>query len=1787
MSTLTPDDWIGTNGPWTLASEWSTGAVPRAANDAYFGNSFPYFVTFGTTATVGGLDDWTNALATLDLSSGTLTAESGAWGGALVLASGATLDVPGPFTLAGLSTLSGALGGGGAVSVSGAAAGEGFALTGNTRLVVEGTLATAGAVTIGAASGDTSALSLTPAGTLILSDPSTLFIGGAASLSSQGLLEVAGGGTSYLAGNVLLGGTVTLDENTLGLYGGTSSLSGAVAGGGTLALYGGGHFTLAPSAQLGMSALALLSSQSTLLLDAATTIKGGATFGSGTTLDLMGQTLTLSGVASLGGVAQGPGTLVVSGTATGNGLTGASLDLSDRGTFIVTGPLTLDAASTLAVAAGGSLLLDPGAAVAAAGTLAATGPINVDAGDGTIYLAGAPFVTSGTLSVDPQGTLALTGVASLEGPLSGGTLLLTNGGTFTLGPGLTLSVAALDLNGAGTRAQLATSPSLGGALAVLNGATLALAGHNASVGGAVSLAGTLAGPGTLSLGGPDERLGQALLTGGASLALTAGQAVLTGPLTLGTASTDGAAFTVGAGASLLLGDGAAILENGGTLTNAGSIQVASGGAVSLSGGLSNAGTLSLGQGTLILGSLTNSGTVAVHGGTLSVGGVLSGSTGALSLGGNATAILGGASAGAMISFTGPGTLTLPSPSRFAGTLSGFGSGDEIDLGGLIANAFTYAGGTLTLEQTANGGTSVVGALAMTGIANASTLALAADGAGGTEILSAPPTPVFSALGPPSGTVDWVWASSSWSPSSPGATSLAIVGNDGTTAAVWPAFNGTIAELEGGSLVTLDQTGGTLALEESLQWPGSATLSGGLLDLMSGGTIGGMLALGAGAGLDIGAGTLAAGEAALAGVLAGAGTLALGGSATLEPGFSLGLGGLVLGNTTTLGETLSYGGRVTLPVGSTLALSGMSLTLSGQSTLAGDVNGPGTLIATGSGLLSGATLAAGASLLDEGTLYAEGVLLQGGSAASVLGIPAGGDLILLGAQTIEASGAASLTLSGTLEKESSGLSILAPAFIDQGTLLLDHGTLELTGAASLTGSASGQGTLAIGGTASLGPLSLTAPLAILAQGTASLTASLTDAAPFSLATGGSLVLGSASLGLSGPVTLDGTLNDPSTLALSGTALADGLGITGSGTIAVSGTLIQEGNITLGLGSADTPLLSIGSGGTYEINADANLNSLGNPSLINAGLLEKTAGTGLSYLFANLQSSGTIAVAQGTLALAVGAASIGGAVSGGGTLDLTSGSATLPAGTAESLYTFLPGLSLSAGGLGVLGNAELIDQAGGTYAGSFVLSQGTLDPAGGALTLSGPATLAGTLSGAGTLTLTGTGMASNFAVQGGATADVAGSLVVEGAVSVGSGSSTGILDVTPAGTLALTEEVPLAVFTGGALLNQGTVIKAAGLGAATLAGGLTNQGEVVAAAGTLSITGALSNAGTLAAASGTLILAGSLAAPSGANGLLEIGAEGAILTEGAVASSETFTFTGPLGSLVIGAPGQFFGTVTGFTNGDVIDFPSVSFSASETLTYGNGTLALSTAGTAEAALALSGSFSPSALELAADPGGGSEVTLDPPPCFAEGTLIDTPGGRMPVERLRPGDVVSLDSGGFAPLLWIGAREVDITGHAHPEAHWPVRIRAHAFGLGRPCCDVLLSPDHAVSVAGVLVPVKFLVNGRSLVIEKRDWIRYFHFALPRHGVVRAAGLPVESYFDERKGRETGEGRCAPLCCTGELLLRLRARLSRRAQRLYGTEAGGNTAMASRPRARRVRRSARSSAIQPAVGVKSGAAG
>ena len=179
-----------------------------------------------------------------------------------------------------------------------------------------------------------------------------------------------------------------------------------------------------------------------------------------------------------------------------------------------------------------------------------------------------------------------------------------------------------------------------------------------------------------------------------------------------------------------------------------------------------------------------------------------------------------------------------------------------------------------------------------------------------------------------------------------------------------------------------------------------------------------------------------------------------------------------------------------------------------------------------------------------------------------------------------------------------------------------------------------------------------------------------------------------------------------------------------------------------------------------------------------------------------------------------------------------------------------------------------------------------------------------------------------------------------------------------------------------------------------------------------------------------------------------------------------------------------------------------------------------------------------------------------CFAAGTRIAGARGPLAVEDVTAGDQVETASGDVRTVRWVGKRVVDVARHPNPGEVAPVRVRAGAFAPSVPVRDLLLSPDHAVFAEGVLVPVRHLVNGTSVVAERLASIAYFHIELESHDVLLAEALPCESYL-ERGNRNVfanatpampsaaGEA-FAELVTHGPVLERIRAALAARADTL-----------------------------------------
>ena len=210
------------------------------------------------------------------------------------------------------------------------------------------------------------------------------------------------------------------------------------------------------------------------------------------------------------------------------------------------------------------------------------------------------------------------------------------------------------------------------------------------------------------------------------------------------------------------------------------------------------------------------------------------------------------------------------------------------------------------------------------------------------------------------------------------------------------------------------------------------------------------------------------------------------------------------------------------------------------------------------------------------------------------------------------------------------------------------------------------------------------------------------------------------------------------------------------------------------------------------------------------------------------------------------------------------------------------------------------------------------------------------------------------------------------------------------------------------------------------------------------------------------------------------------------------------------------------GGSMDFPDLTFSSggSAALDTGTGILTVTEGGN-QYQQTLSGTYTNVSFRVTPDTGIGTLVTMDSTaPCFVAGTRIATDRGEVEVETLAPGDHVKLFDGRTAPIVWIGRRRVDCARHPLPELVWPVRVMAGAFAPGEPLRDLFLSPDHAVFVEDVLIPVKYLINGTSVAQLKVAEVMYFHVELADHDVLIAEGLPAESYLDTGDRSNFGNG-------------------------------------------------------------------
>ncbi len=144
----------------------------------------------------------------------------------------------------------------------------------------------------------------------------------------------------------------------------------------------------------------------------------------------------------------------------------------------------------------------------------------------------------------------------------------------------------------------------------------------------------------------------------------------------------------------------------------------------------------------------------------------------------------------------------------------------------------------------------------------------------------------------------------------------------------------------------------------------------------------------------------------------------------------------------------------------------------------------------------------------------------------------------------------------------------------------------------------------------------------------------------------------------------------------------------------------------------------------------------------------------------------------------------------------------------------------------------------------------------------------------------------------------------------------------------------------------------------------------------------------------------------------------------------------------------------------------------------------------------------------------------PCFATGTLINTPVGRRRVQDLTVGDMILTRDRGPQPIRWIGSRALSLDELATAPALWPVHISAGALGPATPDQELIVSPEHRVLIDSSAMGVMFgisetLVSARSLLSKTgvsqpkpTSPVTYFHILFDAHEVIVSNGAATESF-------------------------------------------------------------------------------
>jgi hypothetical protein len=863
---------------------------------------------------------------------------------------------------------------------------------------------------------------------------------------------------------------------------------------------------------------------------------------------------------------------------------------------------------------------------------------------------------------------------------------------------------------------------------------------------------------------------------------------------------------------------------------------------------------------------------------------------------------------------------------------------------------------------------------------------------------------------------------------------------------------------------------------------------GTLDVSGNASLGGLTGAGT---VVISSGTLALGPSDLDGPVEGAGVLKIGSSATFEPGFS-------------------HTGLLEILTGSAgIALKGTTTTLNGVVLMSGSsIDGPGTLVTTGTVTALGVGLIAGAIWSNTGTVD----LASGQMSGEGFINQAGGMLDLTGNLNPFTGGL--VTNLGTLINGETATTVVQAAVHDQGTIIDDGGTLQFDGGGTFGGTLEGTGEIS-----------------------------------FANGLGNTLVAG-ATVTTTGFDVTGGTLFDYGTATVGAVKVAGVLQLEG-GSISVSGSLTINGDKELyGFGRVDGPIVNNGliyaHGGALVV--EGSISGGGSVQIDSRSTLELGAAAGQGHQVINFGQGG---FSDGTLVLDA-------PMTFGGTLiGMTDGDSIILRNTGSASGNLV--ISATIGTLAGTQTLQIYEDTDTSYPNAaksvpalklinIPLPSPTINalpPAQGFFKVS--------QSGADTVLTLTAGNPVDLAVNGPSARSVFG--------ANGNGVKVGIISGTILEAQAMAEVVnaiaPIAnvdnltvIQTMGNIGANETqlanaIMQLQSLGCNIIVDDLGIAGETTDSPVTREIDSVVNSGVVYITAAGQTdpdangnwppahpLISGHEADPNA----LAVAAMNVLATPGSLTSvggylqpqteahgfiqapGEANLVTGPDGGP---GPGGFSATkLQGVFFGSSAAAPAVAGVAALML---NANPALKTKPLLVDKLLEQSAVhfvdnSPGLDPSEPDAGEGlglvqayGAVALAKSLCFCPGARIATPTGTVRVEDLKVGDQVITTFGGLRRIVWIGHGKVLAT-RGRRSAATPVIVRKGALAGNVPDADLRVTKGHSLYLDGVLIPVEFLVNHRTILWDDHaQVVSVYHIELDAHDVLLANGAPAESYRDD----------------------------------------------------------------------------